>query len=88
MPMKLIETTVSEAAVHMQLGDDADPERASEWLEFEVPLAGLVVDAEENPLGDPAKRPLAIIQRAALHHARVAISEEIARLAILADQKP
>ena len=87
MSMKLIETTVSETSVHMQLGDDADPERASEWLEFEVPLAGLVVDAEKNPLGGPEERPLAIIQRAALHHAQGAISAEIARLAVLADRK-
>jgi hypothetical protein len=88
MTMKLIETTVSETSIHMQIADDADPERATEWLEFKVPLGGLVIDAEENPLGDPATRRLAIIQRAALHHARVAISDEIARLAILADRNP
>ena len=86
MPMKLIETTVSETTVHMQFADDADPERASEWLDFQVPLAGLVADAEENPLGDPAERRLATIQRAALHHVQVAITAEIARLAILADR--
>ena len=35
MPMKLIETTLSETTVHMQLADDADHEKATEWLEFE-----------------------------------------------------
>jgi hypothetical protein len=84
--MKLIETTVSETTVHMQFADDADHERATEWLDFQVPLAGLVVDAEENPLGDPAQRRLATIQRAALHHALIAITAEIARLAVLADR--
>jgi hypothetical protein len=43
--MKLIETTVSETTVHLQLADDADLERATEWFEFEVPLEGLVIDA-------------------------------------------
>ena len=86
MPMKLIETTVSETTVLMQLADDADPERATEWFEFEVALQGLVIDTEENPLGDPAKRRLATIQRAALHRVLGAITAEIARLAILADR--
>ena len=85
--MKLIETTVSETTVHLQLADDADLERATEWFEFEVPLEGLVIDAEENPLGDPAKRRLATIQRAALHRVLVAVTAEIARLAILADRE-
>ena len=86
MQMKLIETTISTTTVHMQMADDADPERAAEWLEFQVPLQGLVIDAEENKLGDPAIRRLATIQRAALHHVLGAITAEIARLAVLADR--
>ena len=39
--MNLIETTVSEKTVHMQFADDANQEKATEWLEFEVPLEGL-----------------------------------------------
>ena len=85
--MKLIETTVSETTVHLQLANDADLERATEWFEFKVPLEGLVIDAEENPLGDPAKRRLATIQRAALHRVLVAVTVEIARLAILSDRE-
>jgi hypothetical protein len=86
MAMTLIDTTISVTTVHMQFANDADPERAMEWLDFQVPLEGLVIDAEENPLGDPTKRRLATIQRAALHRVLGAITAEIARLAILADR--
>jgi hypothetical protein len=47
--MKLIETTVSETTVHLQLADDADLERATEWFEFEVPLEGLVIVRKKTP---------------------------------------
>jgi hypothetical protein len=85
MPMKLIETTVSETTVHMQLADDAQLEKAVEWLEFEVPIAPLMLD-QNNPLGDPAKRHLAIVQRAALRYVRDAIAEESQRLSTLIDR--
>ena len=85
MPMKLIETTVSATTVHMQLADLADIEKASEWLEFEVPVAPLMLD-QHNPLGDPTKRHLATVQRAALRYVQDAIAEETQRLAALIDR--
>ena len=82
MPMKLVETTFSEDSVLMRFEDgNLEPE---EWLEFEVPTSGLMLD-QHNPLGDPATRHLASTQRAALHHVREAISDEIRRLSALID---
>ena len=85
MSMKLVETTFSESTVHMQLADNAELEKATEWVEFEVPVAPLMLDAN-NPLGDPATRHLATTQRAALLYVREAISEEIRRLSTLIDR--
>ena len=82
--MKLIETTISETTVHMTIADDADPEKAAEWLEFEVPLAPLMLD-QHNPLKDPATRHLAVTQRAALRYVRDLIGEETQRLSALID---
>ncbi len=80
--MKLIETTISETTVQMQLANDVDPEKATEWLAFEVPVALLMLD-QHNPLRDPATRHLATVQRAALHYVQDAISDEMQRLAAL-----
>jgi hypothetical protein len=76
MRMKVIETTVSETTVHMQLADDPDLEKAAAWIEFEVPLEPLMID-NLNKLGRPGRRVLAVIQVAALHHARTAINDQI-----------
>jgi hypothetical protein len=86
MAMKLIETTLSETSVHLQLADDADLEKATEWLEFEVPLAPLMID-ELNKLGNPATRHLSTIQVAALRYVRDAIVDETQRLARLLDRR-
>ena len=34
--MQLVETTVSLTTVRMQLANYADPEKATEWVEFET----------------------------------------------------
>jgi len=82
MPMQLIETTISAETIRMRLADNVEPVVAIEWIEFEVPVEPLMLDAN-NPLRDPAVRHLATTQRAALHYVRDAISEEIQRLSAL-----
>ena len=76
MPMKLIETTISETAIRVRLSDGSEDPK--EWLDFQVPLSPLMSD-EINRLGDPAVRPLSIIQRAALLYVQDVIDEEIQR---------
>jgi hypothetical protein len=83
MPMKLIETTVSETTVHMQLADDNDPEKAAEWLELEMPVSKLKMADGQTPMGDPTTKRLVTIQLATLHVAQDAIGEEIQRLSNL-----
>jgi hypothetical protein len=83
MPMKLIETTVSETTVHMQLADNAELDKAAEWLEFEVPVSKLKMADGHTPMGDPTAKRLVTIQLASLHVARDAIDEEIQRLSSL-----
>lgn len=84
MPMKLIETTVSKTTVYMQFADHAEPEKATEWLEFEVPLVGLMRPDGKTPLGEPLSKRFVVIQVAALDHVRDAIDQEIRRLSDLA----
>ena len=40
--MQLVETTVSLTTVRMQLANYADPEKATEWVEFEMPSERLM----------------------------------------------
>ena len=82
MPMQLIETSISEKSVMMRLANDAAKENATELLEFVVPLEPLMLD-ERNPLGNPGKRHLASVQRAALRYVQDAIYEEMQRLSAL-----
>jgi hypothetical protein len=38
MPMKHIETKISETSIRIRYANEPRPEAATEWLEFEVPL--------------------------------------------------
>jgi len=87
MPMKLIETNVSATTVRMRFEDDAQPVEPEEWVEFEVPLAKLTMGDHQTPMGDPAARRFALIQRAALQRARDVIDDEIQRLAEFVGQR-
>jgi hypothetical protein len=74
-PMKLIETTISETTIRMQYADDPDPEKAQEWLDFQVPLKGM--ELPSGPLGDSRERSLRLIQAAALRKVRDLVDDEI-----------
>ena len=82
--MQLVETTVSLTTVRMQLAKYADPEKATEWVEFEMPAERLMKADGSTPLGDPVPTRLVTVQLSALHYVRGAIDEEIQRLSKIA----
>ena len=81
--MKLIETTVLEKMVRMRYADNVDPVKATQWIDFQVPLALLELPSVngDHPLGDPESRYLGSIQQAALRYARDLIGAETQALA-------
>jgi hypothetical protein len=84
--MKLIETKILETTVRMRYADDADPAKASQWIDFQVPLAELLSPNGRVELGDPESRYLAEIRLVALRYVRDAIGAETQRLSSLADR--
>ncbi len=82
--MQLVETFVSLTRVRMQLANYADPEKATEWVEFEMPSERLMKSDGNTPLGDPVSKRLVTIQLSALQYVRDAVDEEIQRLLKLA----
>jgi hypothetical protein len=80
--MKLIETIVTTTSVRMRYADNADAAKASQWVDFQVPLADL--KHPENQLEmNPEKlesQLLAEIHQAALRCARDALNNEMRRL--------
>jgi hypothetical protein len=85
MPMKHIETKISETSIRIRYANEPRPEAATEWLEFEVPLAPLGLptpsgDAALGSLGSLHTQFLSAIQLAALQYVRDAIGEETQRL--------
>jgi hypothetical protein len=87
--MKLIETKILGTTIRMRYADNADPLKATQWLDFQVPLADLSLPAvdTEYPLGDPEKRYLGSIRQAALRYVRNVIAAETQRLASLPGQR-
>lgn len=81
--MKLVKTSLSDAAIRMRLADDADPIKATQWIEFQVPLKPLALPSPSGDfaLGDPLKRYFGSIQQAALRYARDVLGAETHRLA-------
>jgi hypothetical protein len=82
MAMTIVQTTISGTTIQMSIADDRDPEKATQWLDFEIPLEPLIIATPHGaqPLGDPGTHPLATIQEAALRYVRDAITVEIRRL--------
>jgi hypothetical protein len=92
MPVKLIETSISEAGdtIYMRFADDPNPDEASEWIEYSLPNAEhLIIPSVTGnfPLGPLSARPLATIQLAALLRVQSAIGAEIQRLSGLASPR-
>ena len=83
--MKLVETKISETAVHMRYADNTDSAQATEWIDFQVPIAGLIAFDQRTPLGNVEERHLAETHLAALRHVRELIGAEAQRLSRLAD---
>ncbi len=83
--MKLIETTVSETTVRMRYADNADAAKATQWVDIQVPIAGLV-RGSGTPLSDPSGLKLSITQATVLHAVQDLIGVEMSRLANLANR--
>lgn len=85
--MQLVQTNISESSIRMRFANNADPAKATEWIDFQFPLA--VLKAPVGPtaaLGDPETRYLAEIRLAALRHVRDVIGDETQRLSGLASR--
>lgn len=83
--MKLIETAISETSVWMRFADKSDPEHATKWVDFQIPLASLAHPfAQQSPLGNPENKLLAEVRLSALRAVRDVIGGEIQRLTELA----
>ena len=83
--LKLIETTISEAAIRMRYADQADPAKATEWIDVQLLIADLSDPANsQEPLGDPELQFLAENRLATLRRVRDVIGVEIQRLSVLA----
>jgi hypothetical protein len=80
--MKLVETKISETAVHMRYADNPDSAKATAWIDFQVPLKDLMLpDGErELPLGDLDLQYLGLVRQAALRYVHKLIGEENIRL--------
>src|SRR5262245_56740203 len=80
--MKLIETTISGKSVRMRYADDPNPEKATQWFEFQV-----LVEAIGNSSGGPNQpipefglEYLAQLHRGAILRARDTLDDELQRL--------
>lgn len=82
MTLKIVETTVTDEAVRVRIANNADPERASLWVDIQAPISDLTV-GHDSPLGNPKIRRLAAIHQAALRYARDAVDAEIEVIADL-----
>jgi hypothetical protein len=82
--MKLIETTILETTVRMRYADNADPAKATQWIEFQVPNSELKEGIEahrQSHLGSLATRKLGAIQEAALAYVQDVVGAEIRAVA-------
>jgi hypothetical protein len=81
--MEHVATTIFEDAIYMRYADSPDPDEATTWVEFQVPLEPLTLPYPNGdvPLGDPQSRYLASIRQAALRYVQDVIADETQRLA-------
>jgi hypothetical protein len=84
--MKLIGTTVSGKSVRMRYATDADPAKATEWLEFQMHTATVKSEGQDRQIPDLELEYLAELHKAALLRARETIDSEIRRLRELANR--
>jgi hypothetical protein len=82
--MKLIETAISETSVWMRYADETNPDDATQWVDFQIPLKNLAHPFGSSPLGDPESSLLAEVRLSALRAVRDVIGGEIQRLTTLA----
>ena len=80
--MNVVETTISGTGIRMRIADNDNPDEASEWVEFDIPLEPLTVatNSGSQSLGNPGDQYFVVIQEAALRYVRDAIDTEINRL--------
>jgi hypothetical protein len=82
MTLKIVETTVTEETVRVRIANNADPTKATRWVDIQAPVSDLTV-GHEAPLGIVKIRRLAAIHQAVLRYARDAIDAEIDALEAL-----
>lgn len=87
--MKLIETSVTATSVRMRFADQVDPAKATRWLDFQVPLDGLLHANNQVQLkiDDLDLQLLGEVRRAALLAARGIIGAESRRIEAQLDHK-
>jgi hypothetical protein len=87
--MRLFETSVTATAVRMRYADHPDPTKATQWVDFQVPIEA----QPANPAADPGRtvgpelQLFGEVRLAALRHARAVIGEETRRLTELLDHR-
>jgi hypothetical protein len=77
--LKIVETTVYEATIHVRLADNADKLAAAEWVDLQCKISDLQHAGQS--ISEPKHLGLSELQRAALRNARDLIDAEIDRLA-------
>lgn len=77
--MQTVETTVTPIAFRMRLADHADREKATTWIEFELPYSKMT-RGSGTPVASLDKLPILKAQVVALENARAALGAEIDRL--------
>lgn len=77
--MKLIETTITDAAVRIRMADDADRLKAQSWIDCQL-LRSALKRESGTPAANLDALPLPTVRQVILENARAAIDAEIARL--------
>jgi hypothetical protein len=64
--IKLVETNISGVMIYMRYADNPDTAKATQWVDFQVPIADLIAFDQRTPLRDVEERYLAETHLAAL----------------------
>jgi hypothetical protein len=83
MKTALIETVISGGSIRIRYANDADPTKATEWIDFRIPLSELKSRREETIGAEAHLYNLAEVHLAALRYVRDAADEEMTRYASL-----
>jgi hypothetical protein len=88
MAMQLVQTNFSADFVRMRYANNPDLALATEWIDFQVPMAELRLPSDHaQGLGDLDTLMIGEFHLAALRHAREALAAETQRLARFASHK-